>query len=174
MAIAPQKFREITFQILYSYDIGPDEGDEIVDLLVKELAVSKKTVLRAQELARAIRQVCGDIDARIARVSKSYEFDRIQSVERNILRLGVYELLVEASQPPKVVISEALRLCRKFTSPEAASFVNAILDVLYQEALGEAARSDALHSVSKKLEESEKRARQAAMEREIGDDEPSA
>jgi N utilization substance protein B len=162
MAVAPQKFRELVFQILYSYDISGEEDDAIVPLLVKELAVSKKTVLQAQERARAILRQKAEIDARITRISRAYEFARIQTVERNVLRLGVFELALEKVQPPKVVIAEAMRLCRKFTSPEAASFVNAILDALYKETQGEAPAVDRLLEAAEALADSERRDREAA------------
>lgn len=60
--------------------------------------------------------------------STSYEFERIPRIERNVLRLGVYEIMYDSDIPPKVAIAEAIRLTRKFATPESATFVNAILD----------------------------------------------
>jgi N utilization substance protein B len=54
-------------------------------------------------------------------------------VERNLLRLGAYEIYFSKSVPPKVAISEAVRLARKFASSESANFINAILDALYKK-----------------------------------------
>lgn len=170
MAMPPQKFREIVFQILYSYDVTGSCGDELVPLLMKELSVSKKSVFEAFETANKIIAQRDEIDAAITRVSVSYAFSRIQSVERNILRLGVYEMLKDDAIPPKVAIAEALRLCRKFTSPEAASFVNAILDALYKQSQGESIAETPISSAIAALQQSEERAQKAAEEGLTKDD----
>ncbi len=74
-----------------------------------------------------------EIDALITRFSLSYQFDRIARVEKNVLRLGVYELCFSESMPPKVAIAEAIRLTRKFSTAESSSFVNAVLDAVFQD-----------------------------------------
>lgn len=135
MSLSPQKFREITFQILYSRDIGHPEDDAILELMMGELAVSKKNVKTALEKADKISKHA-EIDPLIASVSTSYTFERIQAVTRNILRLAVYELFFEKEAPPKVIIAEAIRLSKKFCSPESASFANALLDNLYRVSQG--------------------------------------
>lgn len=138
MVLSHQKFREIVFQLLYSYDIGKNLDEEgIVTLLMQELTVTKRIVRTAQERVKEVLLHLPAIDGDITATSRSYDFARIQSVERNILRLSVFELLYEKQLPPKVVIAEAIRLSRKFASPESASFVNAILDYLYKISLGE-------------------------------------
>lgn len=139
MALSHQKFREIVLQLLYSYDVGHPEQQVMIDLMMNELAVSKKNVRLAQEKVQKIRTCLTDIDPLIASASTSYSFERIQTVTKNILRLGVFELFYdqEPSQiPPKVAIAEAIRLSRKFNTPESASFVNALLDHLYQSSQG--------------------------------------
>jgi N utilization substance protein B len=128
MAIPQQKFRELVFQLLYSYDIGSSKEDLMIPFMMEELSVSKKTVLQAQERVGKIQENLKEIDTLIANASKSYAFDRIQTVEKNILRLGVFELLHDPSIPPKVALAEAIRLTRKFGTPESGTFVNAILD----------------------------------------------
>lgn len=136
MALPLQKFREIVLQLLYSQDIGRPEEPSMLDLMMNELEVSKKNVKMAQERVQLIRNLLSKIDPMIAEISTSYEFDRIQFITKNILRLGVYELLFDDLTPPKVAISEAIRLSRKFSTPESAAFVNALLDNLYQKSLG--------------------------------------
>ncbi|MBX9744017.1 MAG: transcription antitermination protein NusB, partial [Chlamydiales bacterium] len=63
--------------------------------------------------------------------SPDYVFERISRTERSILRLGTFELLFDPSIPPKVAIAEAIRICRKFGSPQSAQFVNAVLDSVF-------------------------------------------
>lgn len=132
MALPQQKFREIVFQILYSIDMGKSGKEEIVPLLAEELKVSKKVIYEAYERVESIVSKLDEIDAKIAKTSTSYDFERIQSVERNILRLGVFELFFDDAIPEKVAIAEAVRLSKKFGTLESLTFVNAILDNLYK------------------------------------------
>jgi N utilization substance protein B len=137
MAVPQQKFREVVFQMLYSFDMGRTDDADIIELLMKELSVTRKTTTKALERVQDIIAIQKEVDSMISQASFSYAFERIQSVERNILRLGVYELFFDEDIPPKVAISEAMRLARKFGSPESATFINAVLDTLYKASLGE-------------------------------------
>lgn len=151
MAVPAQKFREVVFQMLYSRNTGRATDESMLDLLTHELAVTKKVVRDAQE---RVHQICAhqdEIDAKITATSHSYAFERIQSVERNILRLGVFELLFDQSIPFKVVMAEASRLARKFATKESASFVNAILDAIYKSNLGEPIDSTILKQSAQEL-----------------------
>ena len=105
--------------------------------LRKELRISLDSVSEAGARAKEILQFKDQLDEAIASSSDAYEFSRIPLVERNILRLGLYELLYDPAIPPKVALAESIRLTRKFSTPEAARFVNAILDHLYRKDLGE-------------------------------------
>lgn len=155
MSLPPQKFRELVFQLLYSYDMGYSEEKEIAKLLMKELAVARKHVFLAQERVVKVQSHRDLIDEMIGKTTISYEFDRIQSVERNILRLGVFEVLYDPSIPPVVAISEAVRMAKKFGSPESASFVNAILDSIYKLSLGEVVDKENLKRQADLLREKE-------------------
>ena len=136
MTIPAQKFREILFQLLYSHTIGRPANDDMVDLLTHELSVTKKVVREAIERLQLLLKHLSEIDALIEKASYSYAFERIQTVEKNILRIGVFELLFDDTIPAKVAIAEGIRLSKKFSTKESASFVNAILDAIYQSSLG--------------------------------------
>lgn len=133
MSFLQQKFREIVFHWLFSMDISASCEEETVALIMQELAVSKKIVKEAQQRAFLVWQKKNEIDSLIGQTSQAFDFERIQRAERNALRLGVYELFFDEELPPKVAIAEAIRLCRKFSTPEASHFVNALLDTLYQK-----------------------------------------
>ena len=137
MSIPKQKFREIVFEMLYSYDISQAAAEDMMPLLMAELSVSKDAVQEAQGNFHQVLAKQSEIDALITKATQSYAFERIQSIERNVLRLGVYELLFDPSIPPKVAIAEAIRLTRKFGTPESAAFVNAVLDHIYKLSQGE-------------------------------------
>jgi transcription antitermination protein NusB len=132
MALAPQKFREIVFQLMYSQDFGGD-AESIVPMLMAQLAVTKRVMREACVFRDRLLEKRAEIDAVLRMHSASYELERIPRVERNVIRLGIYELIFVKGIPPKVVIAEAMRLSRKFSTPESATFVNAVLDSIYKE-----------------------------------------
>lgn len=131
MALPQQKLREIVLQLLYTQEFVEDEFDEKIQLIMHELKISKKSALLAAEKAIAVQKKREEIDPMIQKVSSEYQLERIALVERNIIRLAIHEMLISKDVPPKVVIAEAIRLARKFATPEAANYVNAILDALY-------------------------------------------
>ena len=133
MALAQRKVREIVFQLIYSYDFAQNEPVDMISFLMRRFAVPKKIICRAQEKATAVCQKNPELDQKIAQSSLAYALERIPRVEKNILRLGIYELFYQKELPPKVVIAEAIRLARKYATPEGADFINAILDQLYHE-----------------------------------------
>lgn len=152
MAIPQAKLREIVFQLLYSHDTGRTEEQCSISLLMKELQVARSAVFQALIKASDIQQHLTEIDAMIANTAQSYTFERIQLVERSILRLAIYELTIEKTTPPKVSIAEAMRLGRKFATPEAANFINAILDAIYKKMVGEVPTQDAIEDSIKEME----------------------
>lgn len=158
MALPPQKFREMVFQLLYSDDIGFSEEKDIIEMIMNELKVTKKSALIGQERVIKIRQYLQKLDELIAKIVVSYEFERIQTVERNILRLGAYELLFDDEVPPIVAIAEAVRLAKKFGTPESAGFINAVLDSMYKTSKGENVDEDSILKKADTLKKSEQAA----------------
>lgn len=136
MEFPPQKFREIVFQLLFSLEMSGEADSELIPLLMRELCVSKKQVKAAYERAQAVWDQRFFLDEMITKHSLEYSFDRIKIVEKSVLRLALYELFIEKELNRKIIISEAHRLARKFSTLGGASFVNALLDGL--EVLAEA------------------------------------
>ncbi len=127
MALAPQKMREVIFLLLYSSDFSPTEAADMTDMLMHELSIAKSSVRTALAKCEEIQAKLPEIDTLLATYSDAYALNRIPRVERNILRLAIYELLLDPKLPAPVIISEAIRLTKKFATPEAISFVHAIL-----------------------------------------------
>jgi N utilization substance protein B len=140
MALPPQKFREIVFQLLYSQDFTPLEPENSIPFMMNELKVTRRSMLEAHARVNQILEKFSELDEKIAASATDYSFDRISRVERTILRQGVFELLFDPALPPKVAIAEGIRLCRKFGTPESSQFVNAVLDDIYKK-MGEAHES---------------------------------
>jgi transcription antitermination protein NusB len=156
MSLAPQKLRELILQSLFSLDMGSNNDELLVKMLMEQYATGRGATKGAVAEAKNIYALCDTLDPEIAAVSTSYNFDRIQAVERNILRLGVYELLIEKKTPEKIVLAEAVRLAKKFGSPEAGRFVNALLDTIYRKQQGQSPEEEELLSSAealKKIEE---------------------
>jgi N utilization substance protein B len=126
--LARAKFRELIFLFLYSLDISDDqEIDHLIDTLADQVKVSKKHLKEAAKVVGDVLTLKKEIDGLIAQTSTEYAVDRILSLEMNILRLAVYEIMKQLAPHP-VVISEAIRLARKFSTPESGKFINAVLD----------------------------------------------
>jgi len=85
------------------------------------------------ELVKGVAENSETIDAEIARYAANWQLKRMAVVDRNILRLGCFELMFREDIPPKVTINEAVELAKKYSDPEAAKFVNGILDKIQSE-----------------------------------------
>jgi N utilization substance protein B len=133
MSLPPQKFREIVYLLLFSALFSAEELENTALMLMGELKVTKKAVTEARARVTEILSRLEEIDAKIQATSKEYQFSRISSAEKCALRLGFFELLFDPSLPHKVAIAEAIRLTRKFGTPESADFVNAILGNVYTQ-----------------------------------------
>ena len=133
MPIPKRKLREIIFQWLYSYDFDKDAiSEDRMYLFMNLLHVSKKVMYEVEQYSLRVIEKIDEIDKKISQASESYVVDRIHRVELNILRLGAYEICYDSNIPAKVSIAEAIRLTRKFSTAEAANFVNAVLDHIYK------------------------------------------
>ncbi|MBI5272508.1 MAG: transcription antitermination factor NusB [Chlamydiia bacterium] len=147
MSLPPQKFREIVFQILFSTEFVPDGSDDTALMLMGELKVTRKAVMEARLKAMQVVDKLGEIDEKIRVSSREYHFDRISLAEKCALRLGLFELFYEPSLPHKVAIAEAIRLTRKFGTPESSQFVNAILDAVYTRSTSKSPKKIELKSL---------------------------
>jgi len=86
-----------------------------------------------EQLVRGTAAGVAEIDKKIAAKSEHWRVERMAVVDRNILRLAIYELGV-AELPPPVVIDEALELARQFSSDESLAFINGVLDAIHRQA----------------------------------------
>ena len=130
--IAPHKFREVVFQLLYSADFSQCPLEDVMPMVMEKVTVTKKVVREAYAMQQLITAQKAEIDAVIEKHAQEYQLHRIPKIEYNILHLGIYELLYRRDLPFKITISEAIRLSRKFATKESANFVNAVLDSVYR------------------------------------------
>ena len=135
--------RERALQILFQYDIHGKPGVWL-DEFWKQCEGSADVKSFAEQLVRGVLEHKKDLDALLAKYATNWKVSRMQIVDRNILRIGAYELLWLDEVPAKVTVNEAIELAKDFGDEEAAKFVNGILDkVLATEAKCEGKRREA-------------------------------
>ena len=136
--------RSWTLQLLYAWDTT-GEGDPL-DHALRELerrSMSERYRPYVQTLLRVVGEHVGEIDATLSRNMPNWRLDRVAAVDRNILRIGVGELLFVDEVPGKVAIHEAIRLAEKYGSGESPGFINGVLDAIYREIEGKASAAEA-------------------------------
>ncbi|MDB5167292.1 MAG: putative transcription termination factor [Candidatus Saccharibacteria bacterium] len=131
--------RIVALQSLYEYEFRLQSEDKSVDIneiLTRNLdryeaAIEDKTFVT--KLVKGVIKVQDDLDSKIAPIAPDWPIDQIARIDRNILRIGVYELLHQAEiVPPKVAINEAVELAKAFGSDNSSKFVNGVLGTAYR------------------------------------------
>ena len=128
--------REAAVQFLFQDDLNktdPKALSEVLDEFWKLRDSAARTRQFAAELIRGVMENHDAIDERIKKVTANYELHRIAPVDRNILRVAIYEMLYTSEVPPVVCINEAIEIAKRFGSEDSGRFVNGILDKLKEE-----------------------------------------
>ena len=121
--------REIAFQILYQYDLNPPEDMSEADSRILRLLGSGDLADFARQLVAGVHRHGGEMNDMIERAAANWSLDRMAATDRNVIRLGAYEILY-TDTPDRVAIDEAVELAKRFGSAQSAQFVNGILDKL--------------------------------------------
>ncbi len=131
--------RIVALQSLYEYEFRVQSADVSVDideilnrnLDRYEAAIEDKAFVTT--LVKGVLEVQADIDEKIQPIAPDWPIDQIARIDRNILRIGIYELLHQADTvPPKVVINEAVELAKAFGSDNSSKFVNGVLGTAFR------------------------------------------
>jgi N utilization substance protein B len=128
-----RKAREIALQVLYQLDVLRIEPREAIELFWLHFNAPAEAREFASELVEGTWAHRDEIDQMISTCSENWSLERMARVDRNILRLAVYELLHGQGIPPKVALNEAIDLGKEFGSENSGSFINGILDALYSK-----------------------------------------
>jgi N utilization substance protein B len=126
-----RKAREIALQVLYQLDVLRIDPKEAIELFWRHFSAQSEARPFASELVEGTWAHRDEIDLLISTCSENWSLERMARVDRNILRLAVYELLYGQGIPPKVALNEAIDLGKEFGSENSGSFINGILDALY-------------------------------------------
>jgi N utilization substance protein B len=154
-----RKARESALQMLFQWDISKESPEKVEELFWSGQQINKeqghtspwnRRRLSEQEMAAAtaedpiLRSLAGElfrgtasrveeIDTVIRRHAEHWRMERMAVVDRNVLRLAVYEFTERRETPPVVVINEALEIARKFSDEESVAFINGLLDTIRKE-----------------------------------------
>ena len=131
-----RRSRQRALQILFLWDARRQPVDEAINAYYDTL-YSEEQPERDPFVAELVRGTVAhlvEVDARISRHAEHWRMERMPAVDRNILRLAVYEM-TGMGAPPAVAINEALELARRFSNEESVHFVNGVLDAIHREEL---------------------------------------
>lgn len=123
-----RRSREVAVKLLYQWDIT---GQDIMELVETYRAGADAPITIdpfCLELLAGTVEHREAIDAEISRWSAHWSLERMSAVDRNVLRLAVYELLFRLDIPPKATVNEAIEIAKRFSTADSAAFVNGILD----------------------------------------------
>ncbi len=131
---ARRKARECALQMLFQYDMSRQPVDELILTFWGELAEGPDDVKEfSNDLVAGVISHMEEIDERIRLRTEHWRIPRMAVVDRNLLRLAVYEFVYQPGTPKTVAINEALEIARRFSTHEATQFVNGILDAIKRD-----------------------------------------
>lgn len=123
-------------QALYAWESRGGGSDTLVPILAEltdEQRISPRNRLYTEVLVRLVARRGAEIDAIIQRHLTNWTLPRLSVIDRNILRVGVAELLYVDDVPPKVTIREMIRLAERYGTPDSPRFINGVLDAVMRE-----------------------------------------
>jgi len=128
---ARSKARKRALDVLFEAEV---RGEPVLDLLEQRIIEASPPVSEyAAELVRGVSVHWARIDELIAEYAQGWTLERMPAVDRNILRLAIYEMLYERDTPKLVVVDEAIELAKKFGSEQSGRFINGLLDGLLKQ-----------------------------------------
>lgn len=127
MAGTRRKARVIAFQALYEIDSVGHKGEDVVNRLLDRENLSEENNAFVHELVSGVLQNEAKIDENIQKLAPAWPIEQLPAVDRNILRLAVFEILFDNKVPVKVAINEAVELSKMFGSEHSSKFVNGVL-----------------------------------------------
>ncbi|MCD6319857.1 MAG: transcription antitermination factor NusB [Candidatus Desulfofervidaceae bacterium] len=128
-----RKAREVALQVLYQKDITQESLKTTWNFFCEHYHPLSSTLEYAWELAQGVCKHQTQIDILIEHYAKRWRVERISPIDRNILRIAIYEMLFIDDVPPKVSINEAVELAKTYGTESSGAFVNGILDAFYHK-----------------------------------------
>ena len=128
-----RKSRQFALQVLYQLNISKQDPLTALTQFREHFLSDGEADAFQNRLVLGVLEHCSELDQLIERYSENWRLDRINLIERNILRMAIFELLFCEEIPPKVTINEAIDLGKRYGSEDSGSFINGILDRIQHE-----------------------------------------
>ena len=130
--------RSIVMQSLYGWDFSgkkPEDLEKIVEKNIKEFGPGLEDKTFVWQLINGVVSKLSDLDKIIEKAAPEWPIDQITIIDRNVLRIGLYELLYGNKEevPPKVAINEAIELAKTFGGESSGKFINGVLGTVYKQ-----------------------------------------
>lgn len=127
MAGARRRARMLALQVLYEVDSAGHQAEAVVDCLLARGALSQENSVFVRELVSGVIRNREKIDRNIQNFAPAWPIEQMPVVDRNILRLAIFEILLDNKVPVKVAINEAVELAKTFGGANSSRFVNGVL-----------------------------------------------
>ncbi len=128
-----RKAREVALQALYQDELLQPGDRFSFEQFCSHFQVNKKAIPYARTLLTGIHEKVDEIDQRIAKHAENWRLERMSAVDRNILRLAVFELIYQNDIPASVAINEAVDIAKRYSTDDSGPFINGILDAMARE-----------------------------------------
>ncbi len=125
-----RKSRELALQSLYQAEMNDGDMMAQFTVLCENFHNAKQAIPYAGSLLEGIKKNQSRIDELIKKYAKHWRVDRMSIIDRNLLRIGVFEVYFAKDVPSSVAINEAIEIAKRFSSDDSAPFINGILDAL--------------------------------------------
>jgi transcription antitermination factor NusB len=125
--------RELALKFLYQTEFNSNSPDSELNSFCDRANVSEEVQNFTQALIKNILFHKKEVDELLEKISANWSPDRMAVIDKNILRLGICELLFDPTTPPKVVINEAVEIAKTFGTEESPDFINGILDKVFKD-----------------------------------------
>lgn len=122
-----RKAREVALRVLYQMEIAGEKATEALKAVLEETPLPSYLSSFGEELVRGVLKNQREIDKRLQEVMKDWTLDRLATIDRNVMRVAVFELLFCPGIPPKVTLNEAIEISKKYSTAESGKFVNGVL-----------------------------------------------
>ena len=126
--------RMIALQTLYEYDTAQHAPGEVLQRHAEERHLQQRVVEYAQELVTGVCNHLAEIDAHIQSAAQEWPLQQMARIDKNILRLAIYEILFNNTVPAKAAINEAVELAKLFGSNTSSRFINGVLGTIFNRA----------------------------------------
>jgi N utilization substance protein B len=124
--------REVALQLLYQRDLNPQAGRPDIERFARDRLRDPALESFALQLYDGVLAHQTEIDSRLGEAASNWRLPRMAAVDRNVLRLGSFEVLFTPQTPASVALNEAIELARRYGSADSPAFVNGVLDKLRQ------------------------------------------